>query len=99
MSCLAGSEVQAWDISDPEHIKLLDTAQGFVQANMMHLTYDGRRLFVTNSAISSIDYSKRYMMRLLQIGPDGRMKEDQRFFIDFSKEPNGPARPHDMLLN
>jgi methanethiol oxidase len=99
VSCIAGSEVQAWDISDPEHIKLLDTAQGFVQANMMHLTYDGKRLFVTNSAISSIDYSRRYMMRLLQIGPDGRMKEDQRFFIDFSQEPNGPARPHDMLLN
>jgi len=39
------------------------------------------------------------MMRLLQIGPDGHMKEDQRFFIDFSKEPEGPARPHDMLLN
>jgi selenium-binding protein 1 len=99
VSCIAGSEVQAWDISDPERIKLLDTAQGFVQANMMHLTYDGKRLFVTNSAISSIDYSKRYMMRLLQVGPDGRMKEDQRFFIDFSQEPNGPARPHDMLLN
>ena len=37
---------------------------------MMHVTYDGRRLYVTNSAISSIDYSPRYALRLIRIGPD-----------------------------
>jgi selenium-binding protein 1 len=66
---------------------------------MMHVTGDGKRLYVTNSAISSIDYSPRYAMRLIRIGPDGRMKEDPHFFIDFAKAPDGPARPHDMLLN
>jgi methanethiol oxidase len=99
VSCLGGSEVQAWDITNPEKIRLHDTVQGLVQANMMHVTYDGRRLYVTNSAISSIDYSPRYAMRLIQIGPDGRMKLDPQFAIDFSKAPDGPARPHDMLLN
>ncbi len=53
MSCFAGSEIQAWDISDPEHIKLHDTIQGVVQPNMMHVTFDGRRLYFTNSAIST----------------------------------------------
>jgi selenium-binding protein 1 len=99
VSCFVGSEIQAWDISDPEQIKLHDTIQGVVQPNMMHVTYDGRRLYFTNSAISSIDYSPRYSMQLVQIGRDGRMKLDPNFKIDFSKAPDGPARPHDMLLN
>jgi len=99
VSCLGGSEVQAWDIGDPEKPKLHDTVGGIVQANMMHVTYDGRRLYFTNSAISSLDYSPRYALRLIQIGPDGRLKLDPTFVIDFSKAPDGPARPHDMLLN
>lgn len=99
VSCFASSEIQAWDISDPDRIRLHDTVQGTVQVNMMHVTYDGKRLYFTNSAISSIDYSSRYALRLIQIGPDGRMKLDPMFAIDFSKEPDGPARPHDMLLN
>jgi selenium-binding protein 1 len=99
VSCLGGSEVQAWDITDPDRPKLHDTVGGIVQANMMHVTYDGRRLYVTNSAISSIDYSPRYALRLIRIGPDGRMKLDPLFAIDFSQGPAGPARPHDMLLN
>jgi selenium-binding protein 1 len=60
VSCFAGREIQAWDITDPEQIKLYDTVQGVVQPNMMHVTYDGRRLYFTNSAISTIDYSSRY---------------------------------------
>ena len=99
VSCFVGSEIQAWDVSDPEHIRLHDTIQGVVQPNMMHVTFDGRRLYFTNSAISSIDYSPRYSMQLVQIGRDGRMKLDSNFKIDFAKAPDGPARPHDMLLN
>jgi selenium-binding protein 1 len=99
VSCTRGSEIQAWDISDPDNIRLHDTVQGMVQANMMHMTGDGRRLYVTNSAISTVDYSPRYALRLIYVGPDGRMKLDPQFVVDFSKAPNGPARPHDMLLN
>jgi methanethiol oxidase len=99
VSCIGRGEVQAWDISNPDKIRLHDTVQGIVQANMMHVTYDGRRLYVTNSAISSIDYSPRYALRLIYVGPDGRMKLDPDFHLDFSKAPDGPARPHDMLLN
>ena len=99
VSCFESSEVQAWDISNPDHIRLHDTIQGVVQPNMMHLTYDGRRLYFTNSAISSIDYSPRYSLQLIQVGWDGRLKLDPNFKIDFAKAPNGPARPHDMLLN
>jgi selenium-binding protein 1 len=99
VSCIGGGEVQAWDITKPHQIRLHDTVQGLVQANMMHVTGDGRRLYVTNSAISSIDFSPRYALKLIHIGPDGRMKQDPFFLIDFAKAPDGPARPHDMLLN
>jgi selenium-binding protein 1 len=99
ISCFVGSEIQAWDVSDPDNIKLHDTIQGVVQPNMMHMTYDGRRLYFTNSALSTTDYSPRYAMQLIQIGPDGRMKLDPNFKIDFTTAPDGPARPHDMLLN
>ncbi len=99
VSCFRRGEIQAWDISTPDAPRLHDTVQGMVQANMMHLTFDGRRLYLTNSAISTIDYSPRYFVRLIYVGPDGRMKLDPQFAIDFSKPPYGPARPHDMLLN
>jgi len=99
VSCIGASEVQAWDIGSPEHPRLHDTVGGIVQANMMHVTYDGRRLYVTNSAISSIDYSPRYALRLIRIGPDGKLKLDPLFTVDFAQAPVGPARPHDMLLN
>ncbi|MBI3526429.1 MAG: beta-propeller fold lactonase family protein [Betaproteobacteria bacterium] len=99
VSCFVGSEVQAWDISDPENIRLHDTIQGVVQPNMMHVTSDGHRLYFTNSAISTIDYSSRYSLQLIQVGRDGRLKLDPNFKVDFVQAPNGPARPHDMLLN
>jgi selenium-binding protein 1 len=99
VSCIGAGEIQAWDIADPDHPRLHDTIQGLVQVNMMHLTWDNRRLYATNSAISSIDFSPRYALHLIYIGPDGRMKLDPQFAIDFSKAPDGPARPHDMLLN
>jgi len=99
VSCLGASEVQAWDLSNPDKPRLHDAVQGIVQANMMHVTFDGKRLYVTNSAISSIDYSPRYALRLIRIGPDGKMKLDPLFAVDFAQPPDGPARPHDMLLN
>ena len=99
VSCGVRGEIQAWDISNPDKPRLHDTVQGIVQSNMMHVTYDGRRLYVTNSILSSIDYSPRYAIRLIQVGPDGRLKLDPLFAIDFSRPPDGPARPHDMLLN
>jgi methanethiol oxidase len=99
VSCFQSSEVHAYDIIDPENIKLHDSIQGVVQPNMMHVTGDGRRMYFTNSAISTLDYSPRYSMQLIQIGRDGRMKLDPNFKIDFATAPDGPARPHDMLLN
>lgn len=92
-------EIQQFDITDPEHPKLVSTVVPGLHPNMMHVTYDGKRLYVTNSLLSTIDYgAPRFWVRLVHIGPDG-MKLDPFFNVDFSNFPTGPARPHDMLLN
>ena len=96
VSCFVGSEIQA-GISPIRSASSCMT-RSRCGRNMMHVTYDGRRLCYTNSAISTIDYSSLFHATV-QSGPDGRMKLDSNFKIDFAKAPEGPARPHDMLLN
>ena len=100
VSCFGTSEIQAWDISDPEKPKLHDTVvPGLHHLNMMNITYDGKRMYITNSALSTVDYgANRFGVRLIQIGPDGKMKMDPFFDVDFTNLPTGPARAHDMLL-
>ena len=56
-------------------------------------------MYVTNSLLSTMDYSGNFWVRLAHIGPDGRLKMDPFFDVDFTKFPTGPARTHDMLLN
>jgi len=65
---------------------------------MMHVTGDGKRMYVSNSLLSTLDHSGRFYVRLVHIGPDG-MKVDPFFNIDLNKFPTGPARGHDMLIN
>jgi selenium-binding protein 1 len=66
--------------------------------NMMHVTGDGRRMYVSNSSLSTLDHSGRFCVRLVHVGPDG-LKVDPFFNIDLNKFPTGPARGHDMLIN
>lgn len=100
VSCFGTNELQAWDISDPAKPKLHDTIYPGLHPNMMHVPYDGKRMYVTNSFLSSYDYgAENFWIRLIRIGPDGKMKMDPFFNVDFTKFSTGPARPHDMLLN
>jgi len=98
VSCFVSDEIQQWDVSDPERPVLASTVVPGVQPNMMHVTYDGKRMYVTNSLLSTLDRSNRFWVRLIHIGPDG-MKIDPFFNIDLTDFPTGPARGHDMLLN
>jgi hypothetical protein len=66
--------------------------------DMMHVTGDGKRMYVSNSLLSTLDHSGRFFVRLVHVGPDG-MKVDPFFNIDLNKFPSGPARGHDMLIN
>jgi selenium-binding protein 1 len=98
VSCFGDNLIQQWDVADPEHPKLFSTVAPGVQPNMMHVTGDGRRMYVSNSLLSTADHAGRFWVRLVHIGPDG-MKVDPFFNIDLNALPTGPARGHDMLLN
>jgi selenium-binding protein 1 len=97
VSCFGSNEVQQWDVSDLKHPKLTSTIAPGVQPNMMHVTGDGKRMYITNSLLSTLDRSDRFWVRLAHIGPDG-MKLDPFFNVDLTQLPTGPARGHDMLL-
>ena len=58
---------------------------------MMHVSGDGRRMYVSNSLLSTLDHAGRFWARLIHVGPDG-MKVDPFFTIDRNKFPTGPAR-------
>jgi selenium-binding protein 1 len=69
---------------------------------MLQLSLDGRRLYVTNSLYSTWDnqFYPRLRSWLLRVNcnPDGSMEIDRDFFLDFSDRPDGPARAHEARL-
>ena len=69
---------------------------------MLQLSFDGRRLYVTNSLYSSWDNQFYPELRswLLRVNcdPDGGMEIDPDFFLDFHDRPEGPARAHEVRL-
>jgi selenium-binding protein 1 len=57
VSCFLKSEIQAWDVSQPDRPRLHDAVVPGVAPNMMHVTGDGKRMYITNSLLSTMDYS------------------------------------------
>jgi selenium-binding protein 1 len=98
VSCFGSNEIQQWDVSDLKNPRLTSTVVPGVQPNMMHVTGDGKRMYITNSLLSTLDRSPNFWVRLAHIGLDG-LKMDPFFNVDLTKLPTGPARGHDMLLN
>jgi len=98
VSCFVSDEIQQWDVSDLAKPKLFSTIKPGVQPNMMHVTGDGKRMYITNSLLSTMDRTDQCWVKLAHITPEG-MKLDPDFFVDLSKLKTGPARGHDMLLN
>jgi selenium-binding protein 1 len=97
VSCFGSNEIQQWDVSDLQKPRLASTVSPGVQPNMMHVTGDGKRMYLTNSLLSTLDRSENFWVRLAHIGPDG-LKMDPFFNVDLTKFKTGPARGHDMLL-
>jgi selenium-binding protein 1 len=111
-------DLRQYDVSDPSKPKLTGQVwlggvikksgkfrgRDFVGGpQMLQLSLDGKRLYVTNSLYSSWD-NQFYPdiakgSSLLQIDCDteeGGMKLNEGFYVDFSREPGGPARAHEM---
>jgi selenium-binding protein 1 len=97
VSCFLSNEIQQWDVSDLKNPRLTSTVVPGVQPNMMHVTGDGKRMYITNSLLSTLDHAGTFWIRLAHIGPDG-IKMDPFFNVDLNHLPTGPARGHDMLL-
>jgi methanethiol oxidase len=69
---------------------------------MLQLSLDGRRLYVTNSLYSTWDNQFYRGLRswLLRVNcrADGGMELDHDFFVDLHERPDGPARAHEVRL-
>jgi methanethiol oxidase len=109
-------DVRQYDVSDPTDPKLTGRVWlgGVIGEptdarrelsggpNMLQLSFDGRRLYVTNSLYSTWDNQFYPDMRswLLRItcDPNGGMEIDHDFFVDFHDRPDGPARTHEVRL-
>jgi methanethiol oxidase len=71
---------------------------------MLQLSLDGRRLYVTSSLYSSWDNQfypaiaeqGSYMLQLDCDTEQGGMTLNEDFYVDFGKEPDGPARAHEI---
>jgi selenium-binding protein 1 len=112
-------DVRQYDVSDPAKPKLtgqlwlgglLGKAPEVRGAKltggpqMLQLSLDGKRLYVTNSLFSSWDNQfypqiAKQGSYLLAVDCDtekGGMKRNETFFVDFGKEPDGPVRGHEI---
>jgi selenium-binding protein 1 len=98
VSCFGSNELQQFDVSDPEHPRLVSTVAPGVHPNMMHVTGDGKRMYVSNSLLSTMDGAEDFWVKLIRIDESG-MHIDSKFKIDLNHFPTGPARGHDMLIN
>lgn len=71
---------------------------------MLQLSLDGKRLFVSSSLFSPWDkqfYPEMVKQggTIVQIDVDterGGLKLNESFLVDFANEPNGPSLPHEM---
>jgi len=112
-------DLRQYDVSDPAKPKLTARlwlggvlgksgkfrGQDFVGGpQMLQLSLDGKRLYVTNSLYSSWDNQfypdmAKKGSSILQVDCDterGGMRLNEKFFVDFGAEPDGPARAHEM---
>ena len=109
-------DLRQYDVSDPANPKL--TGQLWLGGllgkpsdagrelnggpQMLQLSYDGRRLYVTNSLYSTWDNQfypglRSWLLRV-NCDPNGGMEVDRDFFVDFHDRPDGPARAHEVRL-
>jgi selenium-binding protein 1 len=109
-------DLRQYDVSDPAHPKLTGRlwlggvlgkpSDAGRELNggpqMLQLSLDGRRLYVSNSLLSTWDNQfypdlRSWLLRV-NCGSNGGMEVDRDFFVDFYDRPGGPARAHEVRL-
>ena len=111
-------DIRRYDVSDPAHPKLTAQVwlggvlgkKASVKGRplnggpqMLQISLDGKRLYVTNSLYSTWD-NEFYPdlatggSTLLQLdcAADGGLAVNPNFLVDFGKEPTGPVRAHEI---
>jgi selenium-binding protein 1 len=70
---------------------------------MLQLSLDGKRLYCTNSLFSPWDrqfypsmVSEGSQLYQIDVGADGSLSLNQGLYVDFGKEPEGPALAHEV---
>jgi len=109
-------DVRRYDIADPAHPRLTGRVWlGGVLGRpndagrevgggpqMLQLSLDGRRLYVTNSLYSTWDEQfypgMRSWLLKVDVDTDGGLRVDRDFFVDFHARAGGPARAHEVRL-
>jgi methanethiol oxidase len=109
-------DLRQYDISDPANPRLTGQLQlGGVLGRpsdagrelgggpqMLQLSFDGRRVYVTNSLYSTWDNQfypdlRSWLLRV-NCNPDGGIELDPDFYLDLHDRPGGPARAHEVRL-
>jgi selenium-binding protein 1 len=111
-------DVRQYDVSDPSKPRLTGqvwlggvtgrsrTIKGTKLSGgpqMLQISLDGKRLYVTNSLFSpwdnqfypQIGKQGSYLVRI-DCKPEGGMTLNEEFLVDFGTEPDGPARAHEI---
>jgi selenium-binding protein 1 len=112
-------DVRQYDVADPAHPRLAGRVWLGGKLNqggqiggekltggpqMLQLSLDGKRLYVTNSLYSSWDnqfYPEIAQRGSYLLGIDcdtdrGGLSLNEGLYVDFGREPHGPARAHEM---
>jgi len=112
-------DVRQYDVSDPSHPRLAGRVRlGGVEGKgievrgrklpggpqMLQLSLDGKRLYVTSSLYSvwdnqfypEIAEEGSYLLGIDCNTDRGGLAINENLFVDFGREPNGPARAHEM---
>jgi methanethiol oxidase len=112
-------DIRQYDISDPAHPQLVGQVWcggllgqgGEVKGRklsggpqMLQLSLDGKRLYVTSSLFSTwdnqfypdVNQTGSYMLQIDCDLDRGGLSINEDFYIDFGREPKGAARAHEM---
>ncbi len=112
-------DLRQYDISDPANPKMTGqvwlggvtgkevSVKGkklYGGPQMLQLSLDGKRLYVTNSLYSPWDNQfypdiadkGSYLLQLDCDNVNGGMTLNENFMVDFGEEPGGPARAHEI---
>jgi selenium-binding protein 1 len=106
VSLFQSGQIAAFDITDPYHLRVVQTVdlgEGAGPHSLL-LANDGRRLVASDYFLNEDNAGKVHLegdhkVRAFWVSEEGTLTADQNFQLDFNHAfPTGPARPHGMAV-